>query len=41
MTFGGLICNCLGDQYVLGIMVLVLFVGALLLSAFMFRGGRG
>lgn len=34
---GGLICNCLDEQYVLGIMTLVLFVGALLLAFFMFR----
>jgi len=33
----GLICNCLDEQYVLGIMVIVLFVGALLLAFFMYR----
>jgi hypothetical protein len=36
-VIAGLICNCLDEQYVLGIMVGVLFVGALLLAFFMYR----
>jgi len=37
LVIGGLICNCLDEQYVLGFMVLVLFVGALLVAFFMYR----
>jgi len=35
----GLICNCWDADIVLGVMSGVLFIGALLLTFFMFRGG--